>query len=60
MAKSLAKPVKPDRSRIDMADEAQVRHWTKKFGVDREKLQRAVEKVGPVIKTVAKELGHAA
>lgn len=48
---------KPDRSRIDLDAVHQVRHWTKKWAVSKEELQRAVAKVGPMVKAVEKELG---
>lgn len=60
MSGKLIKRVKPDRSRIDLNDACQMRHWTRKFGVDKEELLRAVQKVGPIIRAVAKELGYAA
>ena len=46
MRKVISKPVTPDRSKISMADEIEVKYWTKHFGITRRKLQRAVEKVG--------------
>jgi Protein of unknown function (DUF3606) len=47
----------PDRSRIDMDAAHQVRHWTKKWAVSKAELQQAIEKVGPAVKAVEKELG---
>ena len=35
-----------DRSRIAMDQEYEVRYWTEKFGVDRQRLQQAVDAVG--------------
>jgi Protein of unknown function (DUF3606) len=47
----------PERSRIDLDAAHQVRHWTKKWAVTKAELQQAVEKVGPTVKAVEKELG---
>lgn len=35
-----------DASRIALGEDYEVQYWTKKFGVSREKLEQAVEKVG--------------
>ena len=35
-----------DRSRINMHEPYEVEYWTQKFGVNRDKLQRAVNAVG--------------
>lgn len=35
-----------DRERIDVGQEHEVRHWTKKFGVTAERLKEAVKAVG--------------
>jgi hypothetical protein len=35
-----------DRSRIAMGEDYEVRYWTEKFGVSRERLQEAVDSVG--------------
>ena len=34
------------RSRISMEQDHEVRYWTEKFGVDRQRLQEAVNAVG--------------
>jgi hypothetical protein len=47
----------PDRSRINMGDEAEVKSWTKHLGVTKKDLERAVAKVGNSAATVRKELG---
>lgn len=36
----------PDRQRIAMGEDYEVRDWSKKFGVTPEKLQQAVDAVG--------------
>ena len=35
-----------DRSRIAMGEDYEVQYWTERFGVDRERLQQAVDAVG--------------
>jgi hypothetical protein len=52
-----AKREQPDRGKIDMRDDFQVKYWTKHFGVSREHLQEAVDKVGNSAATVKKQLG---
>jgi len=47
----------PDRSRINMEEEYEVKYWIKHLDVSREELQRAVDKVGNSASTVRKELG---
>jgi hypothetical protein len=52
------KPLSPDRSKISMEDEEQLKHWTRHFGVTRKELQALVDKVGNSAATVRKELGE--
>jgi len=47
----------PDRSKINMSEDYEVRYWTKHLNVSRDVLQRAVEKVGNSAAAVRKELG---
>jgi hypothetical protein len=54
---NLTKREQPDRSKINMSEDFEVKYWTKALGVDRETLQRAVDKVGNSAATVRKELG---
>jgi Protein of unknown function (DUF3606) len=56
MPTSLTKKLVPDRGRIDMSDEAQVKYLCRHLGVDEEDLLRAVEKVGNSTSAVRKEL----
>jgi hypothetical protein len=49
-------PVHPDRSKIDLTDDAIAHHWVKTLGASREEIAAAIEKVGPVFETVKKEL----
>ncbi|QHO72471.1 DUF3606 domain-containing protein [Bradyrhizobium sp. CCBAU 051011] len=54
---NLTKRNQPDRSKINMHEDYEVKHWTKALGVTREKLQKAVDKVGNSAAAVRKELG---
>ena len=60
MPDDLKKRGQPDRSRIAMEEEHEVRYWTKHLGVTKEELQKAVDKVGNTAAAVRKELGKAA
>ena len=42
---SLTKRVIPDRSKIAVTSDNEVKYWTKHFGVTREELERAVDRV---------------
>jgi len=57
MADDKTKTGKPDRDRIGLSEDYEVRDWAKKFSVSEERLRQAVKKVGPMAKDVAKELG---
>jgi hypothetical protein len=46
----------PDRSKINMLEDMEVKCWTKALGVSRELLQKAVDKVGNSAAAVRKEL----
>jgi predicted RNA-binding protein YlqC (UPF0109 family) len=48
--------VAPDRAKIAMEDDEQVKYWTRHLGVSREDLERVVEKVGNSVASVRKEL----
>jgi hypothetical protein len=52
------KPVKPDRSRIDLTTEVAARGWAKKLRVSIADLTAAVERVGDNAATVRKELAR--
>ena len=49
----------PDRDRIDMSDEDEVRNWTQSLGVDKAKLEQAVRAVGSQASKVREWLGSA-
>ena len=53
---SLTKREQPDRSKINMRQPHEVKHWTHALGVTREQLQTAVDKVGNSVAAVRKEL----
>ena len=46
----------PDRSKINMHEDHEVRYWTKHLKVSKEELQKAVDKVGNSATAVRKEL----
>jgi hypothetical protein len=47
-----------DRNRIDVYEDYELRYWSKKFGVTKERLEAAVRKVGTNAEDVAIELGE--
>jgi Protein of unknown function (DUF3606) len=46
-----------DRSRVNVNEDHEVRYWTQKWGVSKEQLADAVQKVGVSVDAVARELG---
>lgn len=56
MPDDLEKAELADHRRIDMDEPYEVRHWTQKFGVDTATLRRVIEKVGPIVQDVEREL----
>ena len=56
MAKPTTKLAAPDRSKISMENETEVKYWSKHLGITRERLQSIVEKVGNSAASVRKEL----
>ncbi len=57
MPDDLTKIGAPDRSKIAVGEEHEVKYWTKHLGISKEELQRAVDKVGNSAAAVKKELG---
>jgi Protein of unknown function (DUF3606) len=57
MPDNLSKKRQPDRSKINMNEDYEVRYWTKHLGVSKEELQKAVDKVGNSAAAVRKQLG---
>ena len=58
MSDDKSKRGSPDRDRIDMNDEDEVRNWTKSLGVSKEELQRAVQSAGNNADKVREFLGR--
>ena len=54
--RNLTKRVMPDRNKIIVTSQNEVKYWIRHFGVTREELERAVERVGNSIASVRKEL----
>ncbi len=46
-----------DCSRVNIHEDYEVRYWTEKWGVTKERLAQAVQKVGVSSEAVARELG---
>lgn len=46
-----------DRSRVNINEKHEVRYWTAKWGVTKQQLMAAVQKVGVSVAAVAKQLG---
>ena len=46
-----------DRQRINLSEGYEVAYWTQKWGINREQLDEAVRKAGPMSAAVAKLLG---
>jgi hypothetical protein len=52
----LRKKGSPDRSKINMHESHEVKYWTRELGVNRDQLQKLVDKVGNSAASVRKEL----
>ena len=50
----------PDRSRINMSEDYEVKYWTERLGTTRDELQKVVDRVGNSANAVAKEFGQVA
>lgn len=57
MADDLSKRGAPDRDRINLNEQYEVRDWAKKFGVSEDKLRQAVAVVGDRADKVRQHLG---
>ena len=57
MADDLRTPGRPDRDRINVNEDYELRDWAKKFGVSPEELRRAVQQVGDRADAVRHHLG---
>ena len=49
---------KPDDQRINVEQDHELSYWSKELGVSRDVLRQAVERVGPMVKDVRRELSH--
>lgn len=58
MSDNLQNRGQQDRSRINVHEEWEVRHWTEALGVSKEELERAVKAVGPSVNAVREHLGR--
>ena len=56
MSDNLQKAGQQDRSRINVNEEWEVRHWTEALGVTREQLEKAVAEVGVSANAVREHL----
>ena len=59
MSDDKRKPGRPDRDRINVNEDYELRDWSKKLGVSKEQLAAAVNRVGPMIRDVEVELKRA-
>jgi hypothetical protein len=57
MSDDLSKRGPQDASRINVNEEWELMHWTRKFGVTEEELKAAVKKVGVDVDAVSAVLG---
>jgi len=48
---------KPDRDRINVNEDYELRDWSKSLGVSADRLKEAVRKVGPMVEDVRRALG---
>jgi hypothetical protein len=57
MADDKKKSGTSDRDKINVNEDYELRDWSKKFGVSKEELKKAVQKVGNSAEAVRKQLG---
>ena len=57
MSDNKSKAGKQDRNRIKVNEDYELQDWSKKFGVSRAELKKAVQKVGDSAEAVRKHLG---
>ena len=57
MADDLKNRGAQDRSRVNVHEDYEVRYWTGKWGVTKEQLVEAVQRVGVSVRAVARKLG---
>jgi len=56
MADDKSKTGKADRNRINVHEDYELNDWSSHFHVSKDRLKKAVEKVGPMVKDVEREL----
>jgi hypothetical protein len=56
VSRNVTKKAVPDRSKISMQNDHEVKYWARHFGVAQKHLQLAIEKVGNSAASVRKEL----
>ena len=56
MSDDTSKKGMQDRARINTSEDYELRYWSEKFGVSRDQLKAAVNKVGNSVSAVEKEL----
>ena len=49
---------KPDRDRINVNEDYELRDWSKSLGVSADQLKETVRKVGPMVADVRRALGR--
>ncbi|QPF90232.1 DUF3606 domain-containing protein [Bradyrhizobium commune] len=52
------KRVQPDRSKINMSDDYEVKYWTHELGITKSRLQHLVDKIGNSAAAVRNELSR--
>ena len=57
MADDKSKPGRPDRDRINVDEDYEVRDWADSLGVSEDELRKAVTAAGPMVKDVKAHLG---
>lgn len=59
MSDDLQKRGPPDRNRVDVSEDHELRYWSQKFGVSADELKAAVGEVGPMVADVERRLKQA-
>ena len=55
----VAKDVRPRSSKRQPREEIELQFWSEKWKIPIAGIERAIQKVGPLVKEVARELGRA-
>jgi Protein of unknown function (DUF3606) len=55
----LTKPETPDRSKINLQSEQELKYWTRALGISKDELRSVIEKVGNAAAAVRKEIASA-